>query len=94
MAVPREATDQINSIAEILAVAFPDAAVRRMLVEHTADATGHCRGCRSATSASPVWPCRLWEIGKESERLKHRSKSAGAVSLAARRSPVTPRVRH
>jgi hypothetical protein len=77
--VPTESTDQIHSIAEILAVAYPDAAVRQLLAEHIADASGHCSGCRSATSASPVWPCRLWEIGKESERLKLRSRAAGVA---------------
>jgi hypothetical protein len=66
----REPSDQIRSIAEILAVAYSAAALRRILVEHTADATGHCRGCRSPTTAAPVWPCRLWEIGKETERIR------------------------
>jgi hypothetical protein len=29
-----------------------------------------CRGCRLPTTVAPVWPCRLWEIGKEMERLR------------------------
>lgn len=66
----REPSDQIRSIAEVLAVAYSATALRRILVEHTADATGHCRGCRFPTTAAPVWPCRLYEIGKETERIK------------------------
>jgi hypothetical protein len=68
--VAREPSDQIRSIAEILAVSCTAGALRRILVEHTADATGHCRGCRFPTTAAPVWPCRLYEIGKESERIR------------------------
>jgi hypothetical protein len=70
-----QTTNQIHSIAEILATAFSTSALRRIQVEHTADSTGHCRGCRYPTSASPVWPCRLWEIGAESERI---SRAAGS----------------
>jgi hypothetical protein len=71
----REPSDQIRSIAEVLAVAYSATALRRILVEHTADATGHCRGCRFPTTAAPVWPCRLYEIGEETERIK-RSRSS------------------
>jgi hypothetical protein len=66
----REPSDQICSIAEILAVAYSATALRRILVDHTADATGHCRGCRFPTTAAPVWPCRLYEIAKETERIR------------------------
>jgi hypothetical protein len=62
-------SDQIQSIAEILAATYSAGALRRILVEHSADSTGHCRGCRYPTTAAPVWPCRLWEIGKETERI-------------------------
>jgi hypothetical protein len=68
--VVRESSDQIRSIAEVLAATFTRSAVRHILAEHSADATGHCRGCRLPTTAAPVWPCRLWEIGKEMERLR------------------------
>jgi hypothetical protein len=71
-----EPSDQIHSIAEILAVSYSATALRRILVEHTADATGHCRGCRSPTTAAPVWPCRLWEIGKETERIRRDARPA------------------
>jgi hypothetical protein len=69
-------SDQIRSIAEILATAYSSSALRRILVEHTADATGHCRGCRYPTTAAPVWPCRLWEIGKETERIRQLARTA------------------
>jgi hypothetical protein len=69
-------SNQIHSIAEILATAYSASALRRILVEHTADATGHCRGCRYPTTAAPVWPCRLWEIGKETERLRRLARTA------------------
>jgi hypothetical protein len=64
----REMTDQIRSIAEVLAVMSSPNAVGRILDEHSADSTGHCRGCRYPTVAAPVWPCRLWEIAEEAHR--------------------------
>jgi hypothetical protein len=69
-APPGRGLDQFNSLAEVLAMTFSTAAVRRILSEHTADETGHCRGCRYPTSATPVWPCRLWEIANEAERIR------------------------
>lgn len=66
----RESFDQIHGIAEILAATYSAAAVRGLITEHTPDESGHCRGCRLPSTASPVWPCRLYEIGKESERIK------------------------
>ncbi|MFC5993807.1 hypothetical protein ACFQE5_06220 [Pseudonocardia hispaniensis] len=71
----QQPTDQIRDIAEILAFTYSPAALRRILVEHTADSTGHCLGCQYPTKASPVWPCRLWEIAKESERIRGRDAS-------------------
>ena len=68
--VTRGSSDQIHSIAEVLAATFTSSAVRHILAEHSPDATGHCRGCRLPTTVAPVWPCRLWEIGKEMERLR------------------------
>ncbi|MCU1663014.1 MAG: hypothetical protein QOI36_1474 [Pseudonocardiales bacterium] len=64
----REMTDQIRSIAEVLAVMSSPNAVSRILSEHSVDSTGHCRGCRYPTVAAPVWPCRLWEIADETRR--------------------------
>lgn len=66
----RESSDQIRSIAEVLAASLTGSAVRHILAEHSPDATGRCRGCRLPTTVAPVWPCRLWEIGKEMERLR------------------------
>ena len=65
-----EATDQKQSIAEVLAASLSAAAVSGILGEHVADATGHCRGCRYPTTAAPVWPCRLWEIGNATRRMR------------------------
>jgi hypothetical protein len=65
-----EPSDQIRSIAEVLSATFTASAVRHILTEHSPDPTGHCRGCRFPTTAAPVWPCRLWEIGNEMERLR------------------------
>ncbi len=67
-------SDQIHSIAAVLASALPAAGVDRMLDDHVADSTGHCRGCRSPTTASPVWPCRIWEIGHETSRLRRAAR--------------------
>jgi hypothetical protein len=72
----REATNQIRSIAEVLAVTFASTELRRILDTHVADDTGHCRGCRYPTMAAPMWPCRLWEIGNEAERIKATRRSA------------------
>lgn len=71
-----EPNDQIRSIAEVLAGVYSESALRRILVEHTADYSGHCRGCRYPTMAPPRWPCRLYEIGKETERLKRTARPA------------------
>jgi hypothetical protein len=61
--------DQIHSVAEVLADMLSAASVSRILEEHTADASGHCRGCRYPTTAQPVWPCRLWEIANETRQI-------------------------
>jgi hypothetical protein len=62
--------DQNHSIAELLSASLSPAAVSRILREHRADATGHCRGCRFPTTAAPVWPCRLWGIADGARRLQ------------------------
>jgi hypothetical protein len=62
--------DQNHSIAELLSASLSPAAVSRILHEHIADPTGHCRGCRFPTAATPVWPCRLWGIADEARRLQ------------------------
>jgi hypothetical protein len=62
-------TNQKNSIAELLSASLSAAAVTRILREHVADPTGHCRGCRFPTTATPVWPCRLWAIADQARRL-------------------------
>jgi hypothetical protein len=64
----RETTDQIHSIAAELAILSSPTAVGRILHDHSADSTGHCRGCRYPTTAAPVWPCRLWEIADQTLR--------------------------
>lgn len=64
----RETTDQIHSIAAQLANLSSPTAVSRILHDHAADSTGHCRGCRYPTTAAPVWPCRLWEIAEQTRR--------------------------
>lgn len=68
MAMAHEMTDQLHSIAEVLAVMSSPKAVSHILSEHSTDSTGHCRGCRYPTVAAPVWPCRLWEIAKQALR--------------------------
>jgi hypothetical protein len=62
-------TNQKHSIAELLSASLSAAAVSRILQEHVADPTGHCRGCRFPTTATPVWPCRLWAIADQARRL-------------------------
>jgi len=62
-------TTTIRGIAEALAGSLSSAAVDRILAEHVPDPSGHCRGCRFPTTASPVWPCRLFAIADELRRL-------------------------
>lgn len=62
------ATTQIHGVARILAAANPGA-WRRLMTEHVADYSGHCRSCRPSSGASPVWPCRLRAIAEEAERI-------------------------
>ncbi|WP_037057075.1 hypothetical protein [Pseudonocardia asaccharolytica] len=76
MRATKQPTDQIRGIAEILAFTYSPSDLSRILVEHTADETGHCRGCQYPTKASPVWPCPLWEIAKETERIRGLPESA------------------
>jgi hypothetical protein len=65
-----EPTTTIRGIAEALAGSLPAAAIAGILGEHVADSSGHCRGCRFPTTASPVWPCRLWAIADEMRRMR------------------------
>jgi hypothetical protein len=62
--------DQIDSIAQLLATSWSEEAVEQILEAHTADPSGHCEGCRSQVSASPVWPCRLRAIAEEAHRIR------------------------
>ncbi|WP_214403383.1 hypothetical protein [Pseudonocardia lacus] len=66
---PSEATTTIRGIAEALAGSLSADAVGAILSEHVPDTTGHCGGCRFPTTASPVWPCRLWAIADELHRI-------------------------
>jgi hypothetical protein len=70
-----EPTTTIRGIAEALAGSLPDAAVGSILGEHVPDPSGHCRGCRFPTTASPVWPCRLWSIADELRRMRSTPRS-------------------
>jgi hypothetical protein len=72
----RESFDQIDGIAEIIAASYSPEAVRDILAVHTPDETGHCRGCRLPSTAAPVWPCRLYAIGKESDRIKRARRAS------------------
>jgi hypothetical protein len=63
-------TISIRSLAEVLTASLPPDAVAAILAEHVADPSGHCEGCRFPTTASPVWPCRLWAIADELRRMR------------------------
>lgn len=67
-AVTDVAARQIHGVAKILAEVDPGA-WRRLLAEHTADHSGHCRACRPSSGAAPVWPCSLRAIADEAERI-------------------------
>ena len=68
-----------DGLAEVLA-SFMQVDVQRIMLEHTADASGHCRGCRFPTTTAPTWPCRLYAVAEESERLRR------AAEIAKKRS--------
>jgi len=68
--------DHIHNVAEMMALLFSTSDVELLLGDHTADATGHCRGCLYPTTPPPVWPCRLWEIGNETRRIWGATTSA------------------
>ena len=62
------------TIAAIGRLLAPDrGAWQALLAGHVADAGGHCAGCRSTVSGSPVWPCRLRVVAEEAERVAGRS---------------------
>lgn len=70
-----ERPNQIIGVARILAATDP-VAWGRLLAEHIADASGHCRACRPSSGASPVWPCSLRMIGEEAERMSKTIRQA------------------
>jgi hypothetical protein len=45
---------------------------RRLLAAHVPDRLGRCRGCRSDTGSGERWPCSLYRIAKEAQRLHDR----------------------
>jgi hypothetical protein len=77
-----EPVDQIVGVAGILAATDPGA-WRKLLSEHVADSSGHCRSCPTSSGASPVWPCGLRMIGEVAERMaaQHARRSAGRNRL-------------
>jgi hypothetical protein len=58
--------------AALLLIQYSDRAWEPLLGQHAADASGHCGSCRSASGASPVWPCELWLIADQARRLAGR----------------------
>lgn len=69
-------TNPIITAAEIIADG-PEDVWQHLLVEHRADATGHCEGCPS-TLGRPVWPCVMHTIA---------TKAAQLAALATVRAP-------
>jgi hypothetical protein len=49
-------TDLAEELAQLPGVAV------QLLQRHTADATGHCRGCQLPQAGLTRWPCTLWLI--------------------------------
>jgi hypothetical protein len=42
---------------------------RRLLSAHVADRLGRCTACRTASGPGVRWPCSLYEIAEEAQRL-------------------------
>jgi hypothetical protein len=45
---------------------------RRLLEAHVPDRLGRCRGCRSDTGSGERWPCSLYRIASDAQRLHDR----------------------
>lgn len=75
--------DPILAAAHFLAVGRAHG-WQRLLTEHVADTTGHCRSCRSDSSGgSPVWPCGLRLIAEHAEQLVGRRRNQRAAPASA-----------
>jgi hypothetical protein len=42
---------------------------RRLLAAHVADRLGRCTTCRTSSGSGERWPCSLYRIATEAERL-------------------------
>jgi hypothetical protein len=63
--------EAIEAAARLL-IQYSDEAWNPLLKQHAADASGHCPTCRSASGASPMWPCEQWLIADKARRLARR----------------------
>jgi hypothetical protein len=62
---------------------------RRLLAAHVSDRLGRCSGCRSATGSGERWPCSLYRIASEAQRL-HDQRLARAVDSDCGDLPAGP----
>lgn len=81
-----EQRDPIGAAAELLAHRGVPGIGEKLLTEHADDTTGHCRACYSSSGAFPVWPCNLWLIGSEVQRMVTED---GAVNSPRQAAPST-----
>ncbi len=76
----------IGAAAELLAHRGVPGIGEKLLTEHADDTTGHCRACYSYLGVFPVWPCNLWLIGSEVQRMVTED---GAADSPRRAAPTT-----
>ena len=46
---------------------------RRLLAAHVPDRFGRCSACRTATGSGERWPCSLYRIATQAQRLHEQS---------------------
>jgi hypothetical protein len=54
---------------------------RRLLLAHVPDRLGRCTACRHASGSGEKWPCNLYGVASEAERL-HDLRLGQAVGAA------------
>ena len=82
----------LDGLATTLAWFYPDVWPRLRLA-HVADRTGHCRACRSETTGSPIWPCRLRVLADEAALVASAAPATAASAATTDYSRSKPRTR-
>jgi hypothetical protein len=65
--------------------------VARLLIEHVRDDTGRCTGCTTPGRGTPSlrWPCALYTLARNAQRIRGTWTSTGTEPDRSRRSRPT-----